>query len=234
MTTQKSFKRLVRARMAKTGESYTTARARLLAAVETKRLPEDVPRLACSDERIRARTGRGWEEWFALLDSWGAESMSHTALTRRLGELRGLDPLAWDVQAVVASYEWTRGTRGVGQRVGADGWVASASRTIAASPEASFMAIVDPSRRAAWLPDLELHERTVNKPVSARFDVEDGRTRLVATVTAKSGGRSTVNIEHTRLAGAEEREAQKAFWRRALLDLRALLEGDGDASEGRA
>lgn len=29
MTVQKSFKRLVRARMAKTGESYTAARARL-------------------------------------------------------------------------------------------------------------------------------------------------------------------------------------------------------------
>jgi hypothetical protein len=32
MTRQKSFKRVVRARMEKTGESYTAARARLLAA----------------------------------------------------------------------------------------------------------------------------------------------------------------------------------------------------------
>jgi hypothetical protein len=32
MTRQKSFKRLVRARMEKTGESYTAARARLLSA----------------------------------------------------------------------------------------------------------------------------------------------------------------------------------------------------------
>jgi hypothetical protein len=226
MTTHKSFKRLVRARMAKTGESYTTARSRLLAAADKEPVADEVPRLACSDERIRERTGRGWEEWFALLDSWGAESMPHTALTRRLGELRGADPLAWDVQAIVASYEWTRGTRGVGERVGRDGWVASASRTIAASAEASFMAIVDPSQRAGWLPDLELHERTVNKPVSARFDVEDGRTRLVVSVTPKDDGRSMVNVEHTRLAGGDERDAQKAFWRQALLDLRALLEGN--------
>ena len=34
MTEHKSFKRLVRARMEKTGESYTTARARLLRADE--------------------------------------------------------------------------------------------------------------------------------------------------------------------------------------------------------
>ena len=32
MTEQRSFKRLVRARMAKTGESYTAARAKLLRA----------------------------------------------------------------------------------------------------------------------------------------------------------------------------------------------------------
>ena len=34
MTTQKSFKRLVRTRMEKTGESYTAARAMLLDARE--------------------------------------------------------------------------------------------------------------------------------------------------------------------------------------------------------
>jgi hypothetical protein len=36
MTRQRSFKRLVRARMEKTGESYTAARAMLLSAEETK------------------------------------------------------------------------------------------------------------------------------------------------------------------------------------------------------
>ena len=25
-----------------------------------------------SDEAIRQQTGRGWEEWFDLLDEWGA------------------------------------------------------------------------------------------------------------------------------------------------------------------
>jgi len=241
MTVQRSFKRLVRARMAKTGESYTAARARLLAAVETEQVAEEVPRLACSDERIRERTGRGWEEWFALLDGWGAEKMAHTALTRRIAELRGLDPLAWDVQAVAASYEWTRGTRGVGQRVGADGWVAGASRTMAASVEDALRAFVDPVQRKSWLPDLDLHQRTASSTssassassVSARFDVEDGRTRLVANVEAKGPGRATVTVEHTRLSGAAERDAQKAFWRQALRDLQVLLEDSPPDAEGR-
>ncbi len=72
MTEHKSFKRLVRARMEKTGESYTATRAQLLAGETTQE--GDQPTLATSDDAIRQRTGRGWEEWFDLLDGWGAAS----------------------------------------------------------------------------------------------------------------------------------------------------------------
>lgn len=233
MTAQRSFKRLVRARMAKTGERYATARAQLLAAPEQDAIPADVPRLACPDERIRQRTGRGWEAWFELLDSWDAASLGHTALARRLAEEQGKPPLAWDVQAVASSYELTRGLREVGQRVGADGWVAGASRTMSVSAEQALMAFVDPSQRAGWLPELALRERVVNKPVSARFDVGDGTSRLVVSTDERSPGRTTVSVQHTRLTGAEERERQQRFWRQALTDLKARLEG-GDAAGGRA
>jgi hypothetical protein len=70
MTRQRSIKRLVRARMEKTGESYTAARSAMLAAEEPK--ATQGPALTMSDEAIRRRTGRGWEEWFDLLDEWGA------------------------------------------------------------------------------------------------------------------------------------------------------------------
>jgi len=232
MTAQRSFKRLVRARMAKTGESYTTARARLLAAPAQERVAADVPRLACSDERIRERTGRGWEEWFELLDSWDAGSLEHTALTRRLAEVQGRPQLAWDVQAVASSYELTRGLRQVGQRVGADGWVAGASRTMCVSGEQALTAFVDPSRRAGWLPDVELHERVVHKPASARFDVGGGPSRLVVTTDERTPGRTTVAVQHTRLSGSEERQRWQRFWRQALTTLKAQLEADTSA-EGR-
>jgi hypothetical protein len=74
------FKRLVRARMEKTGESYTAARAALLAAEEPKGTAG--PALATSDEAIRRRTGRGWEEWFDLLDEWGAAERPHREIAR--------------------------------------------------------------------------------------------------------------------------------------------------------
>src|SRR5687768_11383640 len=75
MTRQKSFKRLVRTRMDKTGESYTAARAALLAADQAQ--SSHGPTLTMSDEAIHRRTGRGWEEWFDLLDNGGALQRSH-------------------------------------------------------------------------------------------------------------------------------------------------------------
>jgi hypothetical protein len=87
MTKQKSFKRLVRTRMAKTGESYTAARAMLLAAAEQKKSEERV--FATSEEAIRQRTRRGWQEWFDLLDEWGAPERSHRELARFIAEQQG-------------------------------------------------------------------------------------------------------------------------------------------------
>ncbi|HEX6237431.1 MAG TPA: hypothetical protein VFZ68_09560 [Acidimicrobiales bacterium] len=225
MTVQKSFKRLVRARMAKTGESYTAARAQLLAGVDSRKpADEDIPQLACSDKRIRERTGRGWEEWFDLLDSWGAGSMAHSEVVHRVAEVLGV--LGWDAQAVAGSFERARGKRAVGQRIGGDGFVAGASKTVGASAERAFMAFVDPSRRAGWLADVELSERTVSKPRIARFDVGDGTTRLLVAVEAKGPEKSTVVVEQSRLADGDEREARKAYWRQALARLKAELERD--------
>src|SRR3954467_10954258 len=90
MTTQKSFKRLVRARMDKTGESYTAARAVLLAANDSE--PGERPPLATSDATIRERTGRGWEEWFDLLDEWGMAELPHKEIARRVAAGLGGGP----------------------------------------------------------------------------------------------------------------------------------------------
>jgi hypothetical protein len=111
MTTQRSFKRLVRARMAKTGESYSAARAMLLAGEQQPSSNGHAPALTMSDDAIRARTGRGWEELFALLDDWGATERTHTEIARRLREEHGIG--GWDSQAVTVSYERARGMRAV-------------------------------------------------------------------------------------------------------------------------
>jgi hypothetical protein len=220
MTEHKSFKRLVRARMAKTGESYTAARAMLLRADEPD-APHGV-RLATSDERIRERTGRGWEEWFAILDEWGAGDRSHRDVARWLAERQGLHPLAWNVQAIVSSYELSRGLRVVGEK--SDGFAITASRTVAVPVERLYDAFVDESLRETWLPDGGLRERTATRPKSARFDCGDGDARVNVTFLARDENKSTVALEHRRLPDATEAERMKAHWRRRLAALKEALE----------
>ncbi|MGH2840963.1 MAG: hypothetical protein ACRDKY_09090 [Solirubrobacteraceae bacterium] len=218
MTRQKSFKRLMRARMEKTGESYAAARASLLSAGVAK--PTAGPTLTLSDEVIRRRTGRGWEAWLELLDEWGAVDRPHPEIARWLVEEQGVP--GWDAQSVTVSYERARGLRAVGERV--DGFSITASKTVAVPVERLYDAVVDRSRRERWLPDGELRERTASKPKSARFDWGDGGTRVVFGFSAKSETKSTVAMEHERLPDAAEAERMKAYWRAQVATLKEVLE----------
>jgi uncharacterized protein YndB with AHSA1/START domain len=234
MTVHKSFKRLVRTRMDKTGESYTAARAALLAAHhdEPERddlpAPADAPPLATSDAEIRRRTGRGWEEWFDLLDAWGAPQRSHREIARWVAEQQGIAPLAWNAQAVAGSYERARGLRAVGEH--ADGFRVTVTRTIGVAAPRVHEAFVDEALRARWLPDGGVRLRTATPPRSARFDWGDGTTRVHVVLDAKGAERTAVSVEHIRLADPQEADAVKAQWRERLGALRTLLErGDDDA-----
>ena len=222
MTTHKSFKRLVRSRMEKTGESYTAARARLLAAHEPEAPASEPPPLATSDAAIRERTGRGWEEWFDLLDEWGAAERTHRETARWVAEQQDLHPLAWNVQAVVSSYELTRGLRAPGEH--ADGFAISATKTVAVPVERLFDAVVDESLRRSWLPDGELSERTATRPKSARFDWGDGTSRVMVVFDAKGAQKSTVALQHVRLPDSDAAERMKAYWRERVTALKEELE----------
>ena len=205
MTKQRSFKRLVRTRMEKTGESYTAARAVLLNAQE----PEAQPVLATSDEAIRERTGRGWEEWFDALDEWGAAEKPRRDIARWVAEQQGgIHPLAWNAQAVAHSYQRARGLRAVGEHT--DGFTVTASKTVAVGVEQLYDAFLDEARR------IGLNERTATRPKSARFDWSEGPSRVHATFAAKGEAKSVISVSHARLADAAERERMKTWWRERL------------------
>jgi hypothetical protein len=62
-----------------------------------------------SDEAVEAKTGKVWEEWFTILDTWGAKEKVHTQIAKHLREHYGLG--SWWAQAVTIRYEWERGLR---------------------------------------------------------------------------------------------------------------------------
>ena len=216
MTTQQSFKRRVRARMQKTGESYTAARAQLL---PTEDEPGYAPRIA--DERVRERTGRVWREWFGLLDEWGATEREHREIAAWLSSEHGVS--GWWAQGITTEYEKARGLRPVGGD--RDGTLnVSASKTVAVPVERLFEAFADLDLREEWLPGAPLRERTTQAPRSARYDWGDGTTRVLVTFSAKGDAKSTAAISHERLPDQASADRLRAYWRERMAVLKTVLE----------
>ena len=90
MPTNKDFKRLVRGRMQKTGESYTTARAHLLKqkpAAPVAPAPVDYAKLAGkSDATLKAKNGCTWERWVEALDRARAHTWPHRDIAEYVHE----------------------------------------------------------------------------------------------------------------------------------------------------
>jgi len=223
MTVQKSFKRLVRARMAKTGESYAAARRqvsqkrdRLKAASAKLAALSDLP----SDDKVRAATGRDWNEWFSILDEWGAKERGHTETAAFVAGEYGVP--GWWAQSITVWYQRARGLRLKHQQ--ADGFTISASKTIAVPVERLFEAFVDPGLRERWLTDGTMSLRTAQPGRTARFNWEDGATRVNVSFAAKGPAKATVVVSHERLPDPDEAESAKAAWGRRLAELKAYLE----------
>jgi len=131
-----------------------------------------------------------------MLDEWDAANRPHREIARWVAAQLSIEPLAWDAQAITASYELTRGLRAIGEKE--DGFAITASRTVAVPVERLYDAFVKKPLRRRWLPDAELSPRTTTRPKSARFDWGDGGTRVNVTFLAKGEDKSTVALEHRR------------------------------------
>jgi hypothetical protein len=62
-----------------------------------------------SDQAVRAKTGKGWREWFAILDAIDVKEKGHTRTARYLAEQHGVSP--WWAQTITIRYEWEKGLR---------------------------------------------------------------------------------------------------------------------------
>jgi hypothetical protein len=230
MTTQKTFKQRVRTRMAKTGESYTAARAQVLRKAEPP-APEpltaptvDAGLLSTTAEAILKATGRAHGDWFATLDAWGAVDRKHPEIAAWLQADHGVS--GWWAQSITVDYERARGLRAIHQNSG--GFSVSVTRTVAGSPEHVLGAFTDARRRAEWLPDVELRRRPTRAAGTARFDWPDPASRVVVrVVSAKDAARTTLNVTHEQLPDAAATAPIKSMWRERLDALKTLLERRG-------
>jgi hypothetical protein len=174
-----------------------------------------------AEERMIEATERGWQAWFELLDGWNATGHSHTEIARWLMDEH--DVPGWYSQSLTVGYEQARGLRAPGQRK--DGFAAGATRTVAVPVERLFEAFTDESLRERWLQGAELRVRTATAPRTARYDWEDGSTRVIVGFEAAGDEKSRVALSHERLPDADAAEEMKSWWRERLTELKAQLEG---------
>jgi hypothetical protein len=223
MTRNKDLKRLVRARMGKTGEAYTTARAHVLAQPRSKSdavaaaaspasqpaPPPDYAALAgMSDATIKAKTGCGWEKWVFALDRRGAAQMPHGDIAAIVHDKYKID--GWWAQAVTVGYERIKGLRALGQR--RDGsYEASKSRTFDVPVSVLFGAWADARVRRRWLDGTVGRVRTATPQKSMRLDGQD-RSIVAVGFLAKGPSKSAVAVQHTKLPDRETATRLKQYW----------------------
>jgi hypothetical protein len=170
------------------------------------------------DEAVRAKTGKTWGEWITTLDKAGARTMEHAEIASLLHEKFGVP--GWWTQMVTVGYEQSTGKRVPRQK--ADGFAASASKTLNVSAGTAFKAFNDPRKRAGWLPD-ELTIRKATEPKSLRITCADGKTHLDVNIYAKGERKAQVTLQHTKLASAREATRMKKYWGDALKRLEDAL-----------
>ena len=170
---------------------------------------------------VKRATGHERNEWFARLDAWGAPGRDFREIAAWLRSEHDLSK--WWAQKLIVEYEQARGLRAPGVR--RDGtYEVSASKTIDLPVERLFDMFIHSHEREKWLGDKKMSMRDSVEGRSARFDWEDGTSRVHVDITRKGPSKSTVVVAHRLLNNAEKAAALKSMWRERLADLKSFLE----------
>ena len=243
MTRARALKQTIRARAAKTGERYTTARRHILrelnqptkgaqgaqgaqsakpAAAQTKG--------GLSDAKTIEKTGHDLAHWFDVMDRFGGVDQGHTALTTHLYDQ--FDVPGWYCQGIVVAYERARGKRVMNQKC--DGsFEVSVSKVIAATIPALVKALSDTKQRKRWsakadatlvkkleagLKDPKSNGFVMKPNGEARYRYKwDGMT-VQFNLYPKGPGKTSIVAQQT-LPGAEAVEPTRALWKAAFAAL---------------
>jgi len=248
MTRARALKEVIRARAAKTGERYTTARRHILRELNAPQAPKapqapqapQAPKApqalqaptrgGLSDAKAIEKTGHDLAYWFGVMDRFGGVEKGHTALTGHLYEK--YDVPGWYCQGIVVAYERARGKRVMNQKC--DGsFEVSVSKVIAAKTPALVKALSDPKQRKRWSADADaalvkaleagLKDKKskgfVMKPNGeARYRFKWDGMTVQFNLYPKGPGKTSIVAQQT-LPGAEAVEPYRALWKAAFAAL---------------
>lgn len=172
-----------------------------------------------SDAAVQAKTGKTWNEWFAILDKAGAKKLDHPAIAVCLSRQPGINP--WWQQMVTVGYEQARGLRVKHETP--QGYSVSRSKTLDVPVSTLYRAWNDRKARARWLEDNGLTVRKATADKSMRITWSDGKSSVEALFYAKGKQKSQVTVQHNKLANARQATQMKTYWGACLERLQTFL-----------
>ncbi len=174
-----------------------------------------------SDDAVKEKTGRTWDEWFKILDKAGARMMEHRELSLLLEKRNGLD--RWWSQMVAAGYETERGIRDI-ERNGPPGQQheITLNKLIPVPRAAVWAAFHDPATLAQWLPNTRFEVGEADPPKLLHWHWPDGSNVMVRFYEQRN--RARLALTHARLSESQA-DRMRLYWDHALEQLRVLLVG---------
>lgn len=198
------------------------------------------------DQAVRAATGKGWADWFVILDAAGGTEIDHRDRVAMLADA-GLDQ-GWWQQKVAVGYEHERGLREAGE-TGDAGYEIGVQRTVGVPRMLVWAQLVSTAGLDTWLgPDVEVaiepgatftaaddtagEIRTVapGERIRVRWQPPDRNqpttVQITLTPSPAADDRTAVRIHQEGLADGDERERMRTHWKAVLEELEALLAND--------
>ncbi|MDQ1639101.1 MAG: hypothetical protein QOF62_2440 [Pyrinomonadaceae bacterium] len=179
---------------------------------------DTTPRM--SDIAVKAKTGKNWKDWFAVLDKAGARKMNHQEIVKLVSEKYDVGP--WWQQMVTVTYEQARGLREKYQKPA--GYQISVSRTVNAPVAKLYKSFANARSRSLWLPENDFVVRTKTTDKSLRVTWNDDKSSLEINFYPKAADKSQVVVQHSKLPDAKSSAKMKTYWGKALDRLRTSLE----------
>jgi uncharacterized protein YndB with AHSA1/START domain len=170
-------------------------------------------------EAVEKATGKGWGDWFAILNKANATKLTHKEIMTRLREKHGVS--VWWSRQIAVGYEGERGMRALYQQP--EGFEISKSKTLPVSPLTAFKAWNDKKARDKWLgEDMTIRKATPGK--SMRITWTDEKSKVDVNFYDTGKGKCQVSVQHSGLSSAAQAEKMKKYWASALISLGDFLE----------
>ena len=195
-----------------------------------------------TDAEMRERSGRTWDEWFAIMDDFGGPAKGRRALGLLLYDTHGVkDP--WLSSTLLVEYE---AARGVLEKDGRPkGYMICSTKTVAAPPAEAFRAWSDAAAWPGWFADGaevdfaeggrfsapdgvrgEIRKIRPDKAIKLLWDEPDGApaTPVEVTFQPKGADKCIVMVAHDRIQTRRDADDLRDSWGRRLDALKSTLE----------